>query len=163
MWECSAIRSWDKTSGVLARSLLPRFDCDFLLFSHGHGSSRRFEGISLFLSSAHLCAYPLSKAQRQQDPAQNSYELNPQPTTNYEYASNQNPQYGNNHGNGTPDNFYDEVSHPPSSCLSQFSLKPHQSLQKYLCLGLGRPGANQPVQQRRYSYFRTPREVARRC
>jgi len=49
------------------------------------------------------------RAQRQQDPAQNNYEMNP---TQYltGSASNQNPNYGNNSGNGTSDDFLDEVS-----------------------------------------------------
>jgi len=51
------------------------------------------------------------RAQRQPDPAQNSYELNPpQQTTNYGQTTNQNANYGNSDGNGTSDNFYDEVS-----------------------------------------------------
>lgn len=102
-------------------------DCDSLLYSHGHGSSRRFEGISPFTSllpAPHF--YRLPKAQRQQDPAQNSYELNPpQQTTNYGHANNQNTDYGNNSGNGTSDNFYDEVlytlSSYPSEVLTQVS------------------------------------------
>jgi len=63
----------------------------------------------------------LSKAQRLPDPAQNSYELNPpqQQTTNYGYTNNQDSNYGNNPGNGTSDNFYDEVTHIPSSRPSQ--------------------------------------------
>ena len=60
MGECSAIRVGIKTSGGLARFLVQRFDCDFFLLSHGHGSSRRFEGISLFLSSARSRAYVFS-------------------------------------------------------------------------------------------------------
>jgi len=86
---------------------------DTLFFNHGHGSSCRFEGISLFLSSAQARAHPLSKAQRQPEPTQNAYELNPpQPATNYGHANNQNF----NSGNGTSDNFYGEVFHPVSSC-----------------------------------------------
>jgi len=47
------------------------------------------------------------RAQRQPEPAQNSYELNaPQPATNYGYANNQN----SNSGNGTSDDFYTEVN-----------------------------------------------------
>ena len=63
---------------------------------------------SFLLSFEDLRAHLLSKAQRQPDPAQDSYELNPtQQTTNY--VNNQSSSYGNDAGNGTSDNFYDEV------------------------------------------------------
>ena len=124
--EYSAIRSRDKKRWVACVrvatvSLTP--NCDFLLFSHGHGSSRRFEGISPFFSSPPPRAHPLSKAQRQQGPAQDSYELNPsqQPT----YSNNLAP--GNNSGNGTSDNFYDEVYFPESSSPSPSSPKSRRS------------------------------------
>jgi len=50
------------------------------------------------------------RAQRQPDPAQNSYELNPQPATNQGYANSQNLNSGNNPGNGASDDFFKEVS-----------------------------------------------------
>lgn len=118
-----AVRIETKWCGGLARLVLSiqTTALPFPLFSHGHGSSRRFEGISLFLSPVHPSAHSLSKAQRLPDPAQNSYELNPpqQQTTNYGYTNNQNSNYGNNPGNGTSDDFYDEVTYIPSSRPSQ--------------------------------------------
>jgi syntaxin 1B/2/3 len=57
------------------------------------------------------------RAQRQQEPAQDSYELNPtQQSTNY--ANNQNPGY--DAGNGSSDNFYDEVSNV-QGLINQFN------------------------------------------
>lgn len=59
------------------------------------------------------------RAQRQQEPAQDSYELNPaQQSSNY--ANNQNPGYGNDSGNGSSDNFYDEVSNV-QGLINQFN------------------------------------------
>ena len=126
----AAVRDWDKVPGAICSkyttTALPP-----LLFSHGHGSSRRFEGISPFLSSAHHPAHSISKAQRQQDPAQNSYELNPpQQPSNYGYTDSQNSNYGNNTGNGMSDNFFDEVSCITSSRLSQVFTQVSQPIPK---------------------------------
>ena len=82
--------------------------------------------VSVFSFPLPSTVLTLSKANRQQDPAQNSYELNPpQQTTNYGHANNQNADYGNSSGNGTSDNFYDEVlctlSSYPSEVLTQVS------------------------------------------
>lgn len=75
--------------------------------------------VSVFSFPLPSTVLTLSKANRQQDPAQNSYELNPpRQTSNYGFGNNQNLGQGNDHGNGTSDNFYDEVSYSAFSCPS---------------------------------------------
>lgn len=109
-WERGAVRSATKTSVGKARSLSPTTTyCAFSSYRHGHGSSRRFEGILPFpLSSSHLRAHLLSKA-RKQDPDQDTYEMNP-PTN----LDNQNLSEAS-------DNFYDEVPRSTSLHLSNFT------------------------------------------
>jgi len=150
---CSGVKS-----KPCKRLLLWRPDCaTLLLFSHGHGSSRRFEGISLFLSSARVRAHSPSKAQRP-EPAQNSYELNPQPAAT-SYSNNANP---GNSGNGASDDFYDEVFHP-------HVLTPVLILTKVVppvpnvSLGRRYPAKDQRVQGRLCSDFWPPYKVPKRC
>lgn len=112
-WECSAISRSGTKQVVSGRDSFHhhRSDCDFLLFSASAMAMDRLAALRVFsflLSFKDLRAHLLSKAQRQPDPAQDSYELNPtQQTTNY--VNNQSSSYGNDAGNGTSDNFYDEV------------------------------------------------------
>lgn len=118
-WERSAIRSGTKTSGVRARSILV-LDCDFLLFNVSVMAMDRLAALRVFSFLLSFClfrAHFLSKAQRQQDPAQNSYEMNPtqQPTN---YAGNQGLNFGGSTSNGASDDFYDEVFRSTSSPLA---------------------------------------------
>jgi hypothetical protein len=107
--ERSSIRS-KRLPGAIP---LATTDFNFLLFSVSAMAMDRLAALRVFhsfLSFSHLRAHLLSKAQRQQDPAQNTYELNStQQATNY--TSNQSSSSGNNAGNGASDSFYDEVFH----------------------------------------------------